>query len=339
VTEFSAYQVLSGRLCPWLRAPLENLETAHAKGLLAHGWILAGPRGVGKINLALAFAHRLLKPGGEALADLGAGDGAAAMAQRHEAMDHHPDLHWRFPEPEKRTLTVDQIRETPRALTLTSLEGPAKVVILEPAEAMTPGAANALLKTLEEPTPRTYLFLVAHQPGRLQATIRSRCQWLAIPRPTEEEALGWLTEAESTESESDWQKLLALAGGAPFRAIALSGSEYLQKNKEFEEQFNLISRSKLDPQVVADAWKKDDLDLALGWLATRLQGVIRARMAPEAWNPITDLGPNTLHNAWQTMSLRTLFRLLQSTEALLQRLGGGINADLATRALLLGFQT
>jgi len=338
MTSPSAHQSLSTELCPWLVEPLEQLERARGEGRFAHGWLLTGPKGIGKINLALVAAQRLLDPRTAPLSTLGPREGARAMAVRHEPTDHHPDLHWVFPEPNRRTLSVDQIRDTTDALTLTSLEGPAKVVVLEPADAMTTSAANALLKTLEEPTARTYLLLVAHQPGRLLATIRSRCQYLPIPRPAATEALDWLSRCDTETSEAEWRQLLALAEGAPFRAMAFHSSDYINKNKLLEDQFDLVSQNKLDPQSVADQWLKDDLELALSWLATRLRWVIRARMAPEASNPITDLGSDRLHNIWQVLTLRTLFQRLQSTEMLIRQLGGGINADLATRALLLGFQ-
>ena len=82
------------------------------------------------------------------------------MAGRHEPADRHPDLHWVFPEPKRNTLTVEQIREAAQALSLTSLTGQARVLVLEPADAMTTAAANALLKTLEEPGADTYLLLI-----------------------------------------------------------------------------------------------------------------------------------------------------------------------------------
>ncbi len=338
MTTATGYRSLSTKLCPWLAEPLERLENARREERFAHGWMLAGPQGLGKINLALVAARRLLNPQAAAPETLQPQEAAEAMAQRHEPSDHHPDLHWVFPENDRRTLSVDQVREVTGALALTSLEGPAKVVVLEPADAMTTAAANALLKTLEEPTARTYLLLVTHQPGRLPATIRSRCQTLPVPLPPKAMAVGWLARSDAQASKDDWARLLALAEGAPFRAMSFHAGDYINKNKILEDQFNSIYENKLDPQSVADEWLKDDLELALSWLAARLRWAIRARMAPEASNPITDLASDRLHNAWQELTPRTLFQRLQRTEMLLQQLGGGINADLATRALLLGFQ-
>ncbi len=330
--------VLSTQLCPWLFEPYALLEKAHREGHLGHGWMLTGPAGLGKINLALALANRLLNPHAAAPARLAAATANTAVAMRHEPADHHPDLHWVFPLPKKRSIKVDQIRETVDALMLTSLYGQAKIFIVEPADALTLGAANALLKILEEPTDNTYLFLVSHQAGRLPATIRSRCQTLSLPQPPLESSLDWLSEQPGGASRADWAQLLALAGGLPLRALTLYENEYHNKNSLFEDNFQLISEDKLDPQTVADDWMKQGVELPLTWLTIRLQRVIRTRMAPEGSNPATDLGADRLHNTWQALTLRGLFRRLDATETLLGQLGRGTNVDLALRVLLLDFQ-
>jgi len=336
----SVYECLSTKICPWLEGPLAHLEEARQEDRFAHGWMLAGPPGLGKINLALVAANRLLNPQAPAPTTLEPREASSAMAQRHEPGEHHPDLHWIFPVEEKRTLSVDQVREMASTLALTSLEGTAKVVVLEPADAMTISAANALLKTLEEPTERTYLLLVTHQPGQLPATIRSRCHTLPVPVPEKTMALDWLANSNTDVSQRDWIQLLALSEGAPFRAIAFQESDYINKNKALDTVFHGIYERTLDPQSVADDWlkKKDDLVLALSWLAARLRWAIRARVAPQASNPITDLSSDNSHNAWQELTPRTLFQRLQHTEMVLNQLGRGINTELAIRALFLGFQ-
>jgi len=331
-------RVLGSQLCPWLQDSYACLEGAYQKDNLAHGWLLVGSPGLGKINLALAFAARLLNPEltspGELTAELAVG----AMSSRHEPSNHHPDLHWLFPDEGKRSITVEQIRAASQSLTMTSLVGNSKVIIVEPADALTPGAANALLKTLEEPTENTYLLLVSHQPGRLPATIRSRCQRLNIQRPRVESTLKWLAPISSDASRTDWEILLALAGGSPLRALVLFKNEYHLENKKFEDNFILISKCELDPQALADAWLKEDLEFPLSWLAMRLQRSIKMRLAPGASNLITNMGPDNLHNAWRVLTLSNLFRYLEAAERLLTQLGKGMNADLALRVLLLDFQ-
>ena len=333
----SAYETLSGGVCPWLQAPLRQLDAMRGGGRLGHGWLLTGPEGTGKINLALTAARRLLEGAGDAVKLLGAREAATAMAERHEPTDHHPDLHWLFPESGRRTLTVDQIRVAAHTLSLTSLISQAKVLILEPADAMTTAAANALLKTLEEPSAETYLFLLSHQPGRLPATIRSRCQSLTVRPPAAAVTAKWLCGIDSALQPGDWFAFLDLAQGVPFRAITFKSSDFYKNYKELNSKFNLISTNRLDPQSVADEWLKGDVELALSWLTARLQTVIRARLAPDRVRKGSNR-PAELSDAWQALTTRFLFQQLQNAELLLRQVGGGINVDLAVRALLLGFQ-
>ncbi|MDE0003108.1 MAG: hypothetical protein OXQ29_10475 [Rhodospirillaceae bacterium] len=333
----SPYETLSSGICPWLQAPLLQLEAARVAGRLGHGWLLAGPRGVGKINLALLAARRLLEGTDGDVRLLEAGEAATAMAERHEPTDHHPDLHWAFPEPRRNTLTVEQIREAAQALSLTSLTGQARVLVLEPADAMTTAAANALLKTLEEPGANTYLLLISHQPGRLPATIRSRCQSLSVRCPAGAEALTWLNGAGKDPGAVDWIPLLEAARGVPFRAIDYHRSGFSNYYKELETEFHKISINRTDPQAVADKWLAGDTEAALSWLSARLQSIIRVRLAPDCAGG-RDLTSSDLWNAWKPFSTRFLFEQQKNAELLLGQLGGGINVELAVRAILLGFR-
>jgi DNA polymerase III subunit delta' len=334
MTDESSTRSLFGDLCPWLHASFEQLDSARAGSRLGHSWLVAGPAGVGKINLALVLAHRLLEPSRPKPSVLDARVAAAAMRQRHAPTDHHPDLHWLFPEEDKRTISIEQIRAAGEALGLKSHKGHAKAVVIEPADAMTESAANALLKTLEEPTPDTYLFLVSHRPERLPPTIRSRCQTLPVRKPPTRDALAWLRSAADAEAV---ERLLLLAGGAPFRALNLIESDFLSLDKSLEGKLIAISKDRVDPQTVAEEWLKLDLEAILPWLARRLQLAIRGRLAPEASNRVTSADFDELHNAWGAMTLPALFGRLEATEKLLDQLGAGTNVELALRVLLLGF--
>ncbi len=211
-----ALHTLQRRLCPWLRAALSRLEAAHAAGRLGHAWLIGGPAGSGKLNLALVFARRLLERGPKQdPPDLSAEDAVAAYADRHAPVDHHPDLHWLFPQEDKTAIAVEQVRELGADLSLKAHAGGAKVVVFEPADGMTTAAANALLKSLEEPSADTYLLLLADQPNRLPATIRSRCQRLDVPRPTPSEVAAWLG-VQPEEIAAAW----TLTGGSPLQVAA-----------------------------------------------------------------------------------------------------------------------
>lgn len=324
---------LGGALCPWLRPSLDKLERAHAEQRLAHAWLLTGTRGVGKINLALVLARRLLSQGARGTTPpvLDAPTAADAMRARHEAADHHPDLHWVHPLEDKVTIGVEQVREVSEQLSLKGFAGGAKVVILEPAEAMTVAAANALLKTLEEPTPSTYLLLISHQPGRLLGTIRSRCQTLLVQGPSADAGRAWL-------GELGWPGLAADACRAPLHLAQMS-QVYIDNN--INEIFNIVNsiyEIKADPHSWAEKWAKLDLGLVLEALAVSIQRVIRARAAGDVSNSITDQAGVSLHNAWPALTLKELFGQLDAAQRLRESLGTGINAELALRVLLTGFQ-
>ena len=325
-------------LCPWLFADYEQLTRAHAQGRLGHAWLFAGPIGIGKMNLACAIARHLLEPDGGAPARLDASSAVTLIGTRLDEQDHHPDLHCLTPAPDKRSISVEQVRDIIAALELTSHDGAAKALVVDPAERMTPEAANALLKTLEEPTRHTYFVLVSHQPGLLPATVRSRCQLLSLAVPQSSQALAWLCETTEAGARDGLAGLLSVCGGAPLRALELYEGEYGNINKELEDFFKQISSNAIDPQSVAEQWLKGNPAIFLDWLSMRLEWAIKERLAPEAWTPVTDMGGETLHNAWQDLTLTTLFERLQDTRDLLSRLGRGVNAELALRVLLLGFQ-
>lgn len=331
----SGFAMLSSKLCPWLQPALAQLEAARAAKRLGHGWLLAGPVGIGKLNLALLLAQRLLArgaPGGPP-ADLPAAEAVAAMRDRHTPVDHHPDLHWLFPEEEKRSISVEQVRDAAESLNLKSHGGGAKVVVIEPADGMTSSAANALLKTLEEPSDDTYLILLSHQPQRLPATIRSRCQRLNLARPSIDQLAAWVGVPPAKIGPA-W----LLAGGSPLQTAALLADRKASESNILRDQLSLVSRDEVEVQSVADAWTKGDVELALTWLTRELHRQIRLRLAPAVSTSVTDRDEGMLHNAWSKLTLERLFEQYETAERLLNQLGSGINMELALQAMLLGFR-
>lgn len=173
----------------------QALAAAMTQGRMHHAWLLAGPRGVGKATLAYRAARRLLKQTDDAPALFGAeampvGMGLAAddPVFRQVAVGSHPDL--RVLELGVNEKTGDPRSEIPvadvRALTdfwgATASQGGWRVTIIDAVDDMNRNAANALLKQLEEPSPRAVFFLISHAPGRLLPTIRSRCRLLKLDR-------------------------------------------------------------------------------------------------------------------------------------------------------------
>jgi DNA polymerase-3 subunit delta' len=206
---------------------LRTLEAAALSGRLHHGWLFCGPRGVGKASTALRFAAWLLS--GQPRAPAGEGPlwlPPGSPVLRRVAAGAHPDLLVLAPDEEagkRRTIKVEEVRAARQFLALTSAEGGWRCVILDEAEAMEAPAANTLLKTLEEPPPRTVIILVSHAPGRLLPTIRSRCRRLDF-FPLSNEVLASLLDS--------WQPgagaLAPLAGGSPGRALELMAAEGIE---------------------------------------------------------------------------------------------------------------
>ena len=316
--------ILSERLCVWLREPLQRLENAAARGRLGHAWLITGRPGLGKLNLALVFADRLVRGrvGAALPPDLPPAQALEAARNRPQTLDHHPDLHWVFPAEDRRSISVEQIRVVTDALGLKGFHGGPKVVVIEPAEAMTVAAANALLKALEEPSPNTYMLLVSHQAGRLPSTIRSRCQMLIVHTPR---------NAPGPRASAPLPAL------PPLLAAASESDEYRSKINEIETSLNLVYESKRDPIEIADQWAGEDLEQTLDWLGRRIYAAVRDRVLAGPSKPVTVAAWPVLHNPWPKLSLDVLFEQFAAVDRLRTQLDGGVNAELALRVLLMGF--
>ncbi|MBA1149207.1 DNA polymerase III subunit delta', partial [Ectothiorhodospiraceae bacterium WFHF3C12] len=174
-------------LYPWqLRTWQRVVYPALARRELHHGLLVTGSAGLGKSRFADVLAAALLCEHGD---DHGLPCGHCRGCHLF-ATAAHPDA--TRVEAEKSTIGIDAVRGLSRGLNLSSQYGGARVGIVDPADRLTINAANSLLKTLEEPPAGAYLILVASQPSRLPATVRSRCQPVSLPVPGEAEAQQWL---------------------------------------------------------------------------------------------------------------------------------------------------
>ncbi|MCC5869760.1 MAG: hypothetical protein JJU27_14760 [Gammaproteobacteria bacterium] len=308
---------------------MASLAAAGARARLGHAWLLHGPPGTGKLRLAEALGRALV--GG-----FEPKDWAGAL---HEDMSGQPpepaklpDLYWLTPLPDKRSIGVDQVRALIEQLGYTSHGGGARVVIVSLAEEMTTSAANSLLKTLEEPPPGVYLLLVSHAPGRLPATIRSRCQRLAILPPSSEAAIDWLSALEPARN---WQSLLELAGGAPLRALAMAQAGLDRLDETWCDELAELMAQGGDLPGRVESWLKGDPAGFLDWLQTRLSRVL-CDLALQSGG-----STDQAHAAYArllgvaaTRSARRLFELHDGVRRLRRLVDGGINIALGLEALL-----
>ncbi len=207
----------------------EAVETAFLsaleRGRLHHAWLLVGPQGVGKATFAYRAARRLLGAAAEpALGPLGSR--AEDPISRQVMARSNPDLlvlEREGPDGKPRkVIPVDEARAVSEFFSKSPANAPYRVAIIDAADDLNVNAANAVLKTLEEPPPRGVLFLVSHTPGGLLATLRSRCRRLRFEPPPEAVAAAWVA-ARADVSLEDAIRLTRMAAGAPGRAWRLAG--------------------------------------------------------------------------------------------------------------------
>jgi len=285
-------------LLPWQQEAAATLLAGRATW--PHALLLDGPRGIGKRTLAMNLAQALLC---ETPTATGFACGTCPSCGYTRA-GQHPDL--RLVEPftfeDDGTIKVldgipvEHTRALIRWAQVTSHRGRAKVAIVVPAEAMNASAANALLKTLEEPPPETYLLLVAHQPGRLPATIRSRCRQVPAPRATTVQAQAWLQAQGLANAAS----LLGQAGGAPLVAVTLADPALQQERRVWLNA--LAAPRSMSPVALAariDAAPREErkarLTLGIDWLIAWTADLGRvtsggiAAFNPDFASPLTEL--------------------------------------------------
>lgn len=274
-------------ILPWQRTALAELLARGTR--IPHALLVHGKSGIGKVRFARALAQSLLCE---------AADATIACGQCHAcgwfANGNHPDFRALLPEAlveddagddpavetdidakekkKSREIKIDQIRGIADFMTLTTHRNGWRVLMVHPAEAMNPAAANALLKTLEEPPARTVILLISSQPGRLMATIRSRCQRVLLPTPVAEIARAWL----KTQGVANADEALAAAGGAPLDAVAFADADYQTTRRAFVK---VLADSAADYAQTAQDFEKADLIHLLTWLQTWMNDLILLRMA------------------------------------------------------------
>ncbi len=203
----------------WLKPARDEFRERLESGRLAHALLLSGPAGTGKLDLALEIAAGLL-----CQEESWPACGSCRSCQLLSTGAHPDYRKLTFELNDKGNLrteiVIEQVRNLISSLQLTTTISPRKIALLHPAEAMNRNAANALLKTLEEPPGDTVMILVSDDPSRLPVTIRSRCQNLHVRLPETRVALEWLMEngaSDPLEAES----ALQAAARSPLRARAM----------------------------------------------------------------------------------------------------------------------
>lgn len=207
----------------WQDEQWQRLIRMSSDQKLPHALMLSGHKGIGKRHFAEALASFLL-----CLSPVNKVPCGRCKSCELNLAHTHPDFFLLEPEAPSRVIKIDQVRRLTEFVVKTSQQGGRKIALINPVEALNINAANALLKSLEEPSGDTVLLLVSQAPTQVMATIRSRCQQLEFSLPSRELSLTWLTPL-AVGQDPDY--LLDCVGGAPLSALQLLDDDQLEQRQ------------------------------------------------------------------------------------------------------------
>jgi len=290
----------------------EAFEAARTRGRLHHAWLLTGPEGVGKATFAYRAARRLLgAPADPSRGVLGV-DPTHPVA-RQVAARSHPDLlvlEREGPDGKPRkVIPVDDARRLAEFFSKSPATAAHRVAIVDAADDLNVNAANAILKTLEEPPPRGVLLMTSHSPGRLLPTIRSRCRRLAF------QALGVDLTAEFVSARTDANpedalRIAQMADGAPGLALSLVASDALAMDDAARDLLADLPRVDESRALsIAEKFRGGAGPAQFALLFDRLADRVHALVVDQAGQGIGRLDPWA--QAWETLQ-----RLPREVEAL-----------------------
>jgi DNA polymerase-3 subunit delta' len=275
------------------------------RGRLHHAWLLCGVEGLGKATFAYRAARRLLGAAPDA-ARGPLGTRPDDPVSRLVSAQSHPDLLVleRLVEggKTKKSISVDQARDLPEFFSKSPSQAEYRVAIVDAADDLNINAANALLKILEEPPERGVLFLVAHAPGRLLATIRSRCRRLAFP-VWPEAALTDLVRSRTDLDGAEAARIAGMAGGSPGAALNLSTAATLELDALVRGWVDSPSVDRAEQLALADTFRGGEGQAKFDKVLDRLLAAVKTRAveAPagqgarwaELWTRLSELPDRT----------------------------------------------
>jgi DNA polymerase-3 subunit delta' len=251
----------------WHKNIIEQIRLMQDQERLPHGLLLRGPEGIGKQNLSMNIAREVLcLPRSEADSNL---------TKARELFDSrsHPDLYVITRLEEKKDISIDQVREVRERLSTTSHQGGWKVCVIYPAERMNKNSMNALLKILEEPTPKTMFILVSHIPKMLLATIMSRCHIMNVPVPDYNSSMKWLLKG-SNYDENEVKSALVLSNNRPFLAAEFLENNLLSEHERFKSILIGVAKLEINFVSAADEIKKLNPIYCLDWFVKYIHSLL-----------------------------------------------------------------
>lgn len=279
-----------------------DFADALARGRLHHAWLLTGLEGVGKATFAYRAARRLLGAPPDPRHGILGADPAHPVSRQIIAHSHPDILVLERIGPDgkpRKVITVDEARTLSEFFSKSPATAAHRVAIIDAADDLNANAANAVLKTLEEPPPRGVLFMVSHSPGRLLPTIRSRCRRLAF-QPLSEADTAAFAAARTDADPEEAIRLARMAGGAPGRTLVLHRAKALAVDDAARQI--LLDLPKVDEAavlVLADRFRGGEGQAQFNLLFERLADRVHDHVAARAAEGIGAL--DRWAAAWETL--------------------------------------
>lgn len=327
-------------LYPWQEDIWQHMQGLRTR--LPNALLLKGAEGIGKLDLALNFAQSIL---------CDAPDTAGIACQNCPSchwfsQESNPDFRLIQPDalsiseetPEKesgkkasREISVDQIRALSNFVNLSAHSGGYRVVLIHPAEAMNNNAANALLKSLEEPTDKLLFILVTNKPQQLLPTILSRSLSLAVPMPSREHSVAWLKQ----QGVQDTTAVLAQTGFAPLTALYWSGDGTGPDERKL--MLEAVKQTvKFDAVALADQIQKVAPVQVIHFLQQWCYDLVSFKMAGTIRYNLEQI--DLIEKNSKSISLQLLLRYIKELQLAKREAFHSLNPKLLFESILLNYQ-
>jgi DNA polymerase III subunit delta' len=238
---------------------LAMLRSALSAERLHHAYLFVGPDGIGKRAAAIAVAKAIH-------CEEGVNDFCGSCVNCARISDgNHPDVRLIQPLPEKKEISIQQIRELQRDLNYRSFSGKRKIALIDPATLMNLSAQNALLKTLEEPPENSWIVLIAANSGGLLPTVRSRCVRLSFAPLTRQQVAAYLISQNKTTPD-ETESLAAMSMGSIGLAFNLKTEQLFEKRKDWAQTLSSLKRRDYHSAMAAAEELGEDRDKTLSFL-------------------------------------------------------------------------
>jgi DNA polymerase III subunit delta' len=322
---------VSNSVFPWQHKNWNSLYGYIKQGRIPQALLITGTSGLGKYALANRFAYSLLCPN---LQDGGLNCGKCNSCLLIKA-DTHPDLIQIKPDEEKKTISINQIRQVVTDTYLKPQFETYRVIIINPADVMTASAANAFLKCLEEPTERTIFILITDKPNKLPATIISRCQKLSVTFPEKQMLYDWL---KGQGIHNNQETLLNLVRGSLITTQQATEGTFLKQRTDCFNDWLTVAKHTNHPAIVSEKWQKFPETELINWLISWVTDLIKCVCRINHGQLCNQDMAKPMQELAQQLNLKSLYGLYDRLLASRRQLGTQVNFQMMLEEILVQWQ-